>query len=325
MPATPSQTNHLHESSPVFSPHPSVVPGLPPNLPKKKEAPDSHERRSNFSQKYFDVRVQRKTAAMTEAVAGGWWSLSGTTTANRQMVVSSLNVSKEFADSAAPLTKGALATFLSTEMELHRKSRKKDERATGAGDQAHTDYMKALDRALQAEDDFLEFASRKKETSNEKKAKSERMTDKGKAMRGKAFRTRESDEDEDDSDDDAKEKGAGGEDGPDKKKAKKARFAPAAFAQQCMSNSELSRRDRVADQLLKRDLKQKEINLETKKLEARERESAALKVEAEAQRKSETVKTDALVHMVSQQAQLMPLLITSLGEIAKSFSRASGK
>ena len=325
MPATPSQTNQLHESSPVFSPHPHVVPGLPPNLPKKKEVPDSQERRSNFSQKYFDGRIQRKTAAMTEAVVGGWWSLSGTTTANRQTVVGSLNVSKEFADSTAPLTKGALATFLSTERELHRKSRKRDERATGAGDQAHTDYMKALDRALQAEDDFLEFASRKKETSKEKKAKSERMTDKGKAMRGRAFRTRESDEDEDDSDDDVKEKGAGDEDGPDKKKAKKARFAPAAFAQQCMSNSELSRRDRVADQLLKRDLKQKEINLETAKLEARERESAALKVEAEAQRKSETVKTDALVHMVSQQAQLMPLLITSLGEIAKSFSRASSK
>ena len=99
---------------------------------------------------------------MTEAVVGGWWSLSGTTTANRQMVVGSLNVSKEFADSTAPLTKGALATFLSTEMELHRKSRKRDERATGAGDQAHTDYMKALDRALQAEDDFLEFASRRR-------------------------------------------------------------------------------------------------------------------------------------------------------------------
>ena len=45
-------------------------------------------------------------------------------------------------------------------MELHRKSRKRDERATGAGDQAHFDYMKALDRALQAEDDYLEFASR---------------------------------------------------------------------------------------------------------------------------------------------------------------------
>ena len=160
MPATPSQTNHLHESSPVFSPHPSVVPGLPPNLPKKKEAPDSQERRSNFSQKYFDGRIQRKTAAMTEAVVGGWWSLSGTTTANRQTVVGSLNVSKEFADSTAPLTKGALTTFLSTEMELHRKSRKRDERATGAGDQAHFDYMKALDRALQAEDDYLEFASR---------------------------------------------------------------------------------------------------------------------------------------------------------------------
>ena len=42
-----------------------------------------------------------------------------------------------------------------------------------------SEYMKAPDRALQAEDDHIEFTSRKKETSMEKKAKSERMTDKG--------------------------------------------------------------------------------------------------------------------------------------------------
>ena len=71
-------------------------------------------------------------------------------------------------------------------------------------------------------------------------------------MRGKAFRSRDSDE-EDDSDQENTENGTGGE-GPDGgKKPKKPRFAPA-----CMVSLELSRRDRQADMMHKWELKEKE-------------------------------------------------------------------
>ena len=84
-----------------------------------------------------------------------------------------------------------MSTFLVKEMKAHRLSRSRDERATGAGDQAHSEYMKALDRALQAEDDHMEFTSRKKEATKGEvegggQVGANDVTDKGKAMRGKA-------------------------------------------------------------------------------------------------------------------------------------------
>ena len=84
-----------------------------------------------------------------------------------------------------------------------------------------------------------------------------------------------------------------------RRKAKKPQFAPAAFAQQCMANSELSRRDRQADMMHKRELKEKELKLEEAKLQARERAEITRKEESEAQRKSESQKNDALFSMVS--------------------------
>ena len=143
-----SPKNQTGHEPPVFTPHTHRVPGIPPALPVKKQAPHSEDKRKNFSQRHFEPRVQRRTAAVTEAVVGGWWSLDGTTTTNRQTVVDNLNISKEFADSPAPLSRGALSAFLFKEVEVHRLSRSRDERATGAGDQAHSEYMKALGRAL---------------------------------------------------------------------------------------------------------------------------------------------------------------------------------
>ena len=88
-----------------------------------------------------------------------------------------------------------------------------------------------------------------------------------------------------------------------------------------MANLELSRRDRQADMMHKRELKEKELKLEEAKLEARERAEITRKEESEAQRKSEFQKNDALSSMVSQQAQILPMLMTTMGEIAKFVSR----
>ena len=83
MSSTPFPKNQTGDKPPVFTPHPHRVPSITPALAVKKQAPDSEDKRKNFSQRYFDPRVQRRTAAVTEAVVGGWWSLDGTTTANR--------------------------------------------------------------------------------------------------------------------------------------------------------------------------------------------------------------------------------------------------
>ena len=104
-------------------------------------------------------------------------------------------------------------------------------------------------------------------------------------MRDKASRSRDSDE-EGDSDAAGKEKGTGG------KKAKQPRFAPMAFAQQCMVNSELSRRDRQADMMHKRELKETELKLEEAKLEAKKRVEITRKEESKAARSSKQDKCE---------------------------------
>jgi hypothetical protein len=132
-----------------------------------------HRKAHRWSKSCWDDDA--KLCVMTQAVADNYWSFYGPERKNQMATFLAVLNSLRVISTKGTLTEGACESFLTAELAAREVARKKDEHATGAGDQECTAYTRALDDGISLRDDAIALRRAGKTKSAEDRARDARL------------------------------------------------------------------------------------------------------------------------------------------------------